>query len=575
MTSPRREVDADFAEYVRARQQQLLHAAYLVCGDAELAEDVTESTFAALLLRWGRLRDDDPDTFTRRVLHRAALTRHVRRHGRGAAAAPSGSDRSRGPRLPPELAGLTRRQRAVAVLRRFEGRSEVETAEALAMSVAAVRRQLPSTTGDELSDAAAPVGELDFVDRARTRARSLRRRTRRTRLVSLVGVAAVVAAVAVVPRGEGGSVTPAPAPIPSPSQDRPESSTVWDRAPFELLGTLAQVGPAPGQVAELPRIDDLTRGQLALPDVLSFGPRTVMRDLSDLGGSSAPVRAVLLRHTSDGLRAVLVRPTLSDPFVLLDTVPLVPNVDEAGNETAPLEVKAIADDRRRVLFVQPGRVVVLDAFTAQATTFAVPDRYLTAGGWAPDGRSVLVWSRTRRWRVTPETGTVRDVHRAALSVHPGAYEVQVQPPDEMRVLGFDGQGSGSSTRTGPAALSGVWGSTFASGERFATGGFLGQEAALAANRRRPAGLFQGVYAAAADDSVTPRLLISPESEGVTLGCCEVLGWVYRDQVLVRWHTTDLLSWNTTTGALLRVATLPGAEERPVPGSPAESVAIAP
>ena len=573
MTSPRREVDADFAEYVRARQQQLLHAAYLVCGDAELAESVTESTFAALLLRWRRLRDDDPDVFTRRVLHRAALT--GRAHGRGRGTSRPGPEGVSGPRLPPELAELTRRQRAVAVLRRYEGRSEDETAEALGMSVAAVRRQLPQTTADALSDAAAPLGEPDFVDRVRTRAQALRRRTRRTRLGSLVGVAAVVAAVVVIPRGEGGSVTPAPTPMPSSSSKRPEPAAVWDPAAFELLGTLAQVGPTPGQLPRLPRIDDLTRGQLALPDVLSFGPRTVMRDLSDLGGSSAPVRAVLLRHTPDGLRAVLVRPTLSDPFVLVDSVPLVRNVDEAGNETPPLEVKAIANDRRRVLFVQPGRVVVLDAYTAEATTFAVPDRYLTAGGWAPDGRSVLAWSQTRRWRVTPESGTVRDVHLTALSVHPGAYEVQVQPTDEMRVLGFDGQGSGASTRTGPTALSGVWGSTFASGERFATGGFLGQAAALAANRRRPEGLFQGVFAASADDSVTPRLLVSPESEGVALGCCEVLGWVYRDQVLVRWHTTELLSWNTTTGALLRVATLPGVEERPVQGGPAESVAIAP
>lgn len=107
------------------------------------------------------------------------------------------------------------------------------------------------------------------------------------------------------------------------------------------------------------------------------------------------------------------------------------------------------------------------------------------------------------------------------------------------------------------------------------GGFLGQAAALAANQRRPDGLFQGVFAAAADDAVTPRLLIAPGSQGASVGCCEVLGWVYRDQVLVRWNTTDLLTWNTTTGALLRVATLPAASDRPVPGSPADAVAIAP
>ncbi|CAN7403755.1 sigma factor-like helix-turn-helix DNA-binding protein [Knoellia sp. LjRoot47] len=584
MTRPRREVDDDFAEYVRARQQQLLHAAYLVCGDRELAERVTESTFAALLLRWPRVGDDDdPDAFTRRVLHRAALTARVPRGGDGHRSGTSAggavravaADRRTGPGLPPELAALTRRERAVAVLRRFEERSEAETAQALALSDSAVRRLLPPVTRDTLADAAAPLGEPDFVERSRRRAQALRRRRRRTRSASAVAVAAVVGAVVLVPRGQGEAAPPQPAPSTRTTRDLVVDSQPWDPTPFGLLGTLAQVGPTPSQLLELPRIDELVRGQLALPDVLSFGPRTVMRDLSDLGGSSAPVRAVLLRHTSDGLRAVLVRPTLSDPFVLVDSVPLVRTVDEAGTEASPLVVKAVAGDRRRVMFVQPGRVVVLDAYTGEARTFPVPDRYLTHGGWAPDGRSVLVWSRTSRWRITPETGTVRDVRRAALSVHPGSYEVRVEPPDEMRVLGFDPQGAGSSTRTGPSALSGVWGATFASGDRFATGGFLGQAAALAANQRRPDGLFQGVFAAAADDAVTPRLLIAPGSQGASVGCCEVLGWVYRDQVLVRWNTTDLLTWNTTTGALLRVATLPAASDRPVPGSPADAVAIAP
>ncbi len=570
-----RGVDDEFAEYVHARQHQLLRAAFLVCGDAALAEEVTESALAALLVRWRRLGDDDPDTVVRRRLYGAALSRRARR-----GALPRG-----GAELPPELAELPARQRAVAVLLRFEERTEADAAEVLGVSVAALRHQLPPISRDELVDAAAPVGEVDFVDRAGRGARDRRRHSRRRWLASVAGIAVVAGAVAVVPRGPGGTAQPPPAPLPTSSQERSvgESDASWDATAFELAGTLAQVGPTPEQLAGLPRIDDLTRGQLALPDVLSFGPRTAMRTLSDVGSSGAPVRAVLLRHTPDGLRAVLVRPTLSDPFVLVDSIPLVANVDEGGNESPPLETKAVADDRRRIVFLQPGQVVVLDAFTGDVRTIPVPDRYLEQGGWV--GGSIIAASETIRWRIDPQTG---DVDRLAQAAYPGRHQVSVEAGRTMRILTFGENGANTGTRGGPDVLSGVWGATFTGpGNRFATGGFLAQEAALVANRRRPDGLFQGVFAAAEGESATPRLLIAPASHGVALGCCEVLGWVYRDQVLVRWNTTDLLAWNTTTGALLKVATLPGthgaqgAQGRsgppvpPVPGSPADSVAIAP
>ena len=563
MTSPRREVDDDFVEYVRARQHQLLRAAFLVCGDERLAEQVTESAFGALLLRWRRVKDDDPDLFVRRALYRAAISRRVPARDRGAGSTDL-----------PELAALTRRQRAVAVLLRHEQRGESEAAEVLGTSVGALRHQLPATSADVLTDAAAPILERDFVDRARDGARDVRRRSRRTWLGWLAGVATLVGAAAFLPGGPGGSVGPAPTTPGTPSQ-QPGVSGAWDPTPFAVLGTRAQVGPSPAQLPGLPPIDDLTRGQLALPELLSFGPDTVMRRLSDVGASSAPVRAVLLRRTTDGFRAVLVRPTLSDPFMLVDTVPLVQTVDEGGNVSSPLGVRAVADDRRRVMFVQPGKVVVLDAFSGEVRTVTVPDRYLTQGGWAPDGESLIVWSETFRWRVTPSTGAVHDVRRSTYSVHPGRFEVQVRPPSLMRVLGFDEHGAGTSSQSGPDVLSGVWGATFSHlGTRYATGGFL-SDGAVAAAGARSDGAFQGILAATADRSVTPRLLISPGGDGSSVGCCEVLGWAYRDRVLVRWDTTELLSWDTATGELLRVATLPGLEAPGPPGSPADSVALAP
>ncbi|GGB69149.1 RNA polymerase subunit sigma-70 [Knoellia flava TL1] len=570
MSGPPREAGDEFADYVRARQEQLLRAAYLVCGDLALADEVTQDAFGALLLRWRRMRDDDPDTFVRREAYRAATVRRVRRREG------SGS----GPDLPPGLAALTRRQRAVAVLLRYEERGEVEAAEVLGLSVASLRRQLPAVTRDDLLDAASPVPDRDYVDRARLGALGRRRHAWRRWAGTVAAGAVLVGAVIALPDGSGRSVAPAPSATPSASGA--SATSRWDGSAFALLGTVAQVGPSEEQVSLLPTVDDLTRGQLALPEVLSFGPRTRMRTLSELGPSSAPVRAVLLRHESDGFRAVLVRPTLEDQFVVVDTLPLVPNVDEAGRASPPLEVTAVAEDRRHVLFLQPGRVVVLDAYSGEVRTHPVADRYLDHGGWTPT--SVIAWSETARWRIDRRTGQVT---RLSQSSHLGPHRVTVEAGDEVRVHTFDVNGSNQATRGGPGVLSGTWGTTLTSPSgRVATGGFLGRDAALAANQRRPERLFQGVLAlpgegtatdegsVEATDGSAPRLLVAPLSEGVSVGCCEVLGWAYNDQVLVRWRTTHLLSWNASTGSLVRVSTLPG-RGGSAPGTAAVSVAIAP
>jgi len=561
VSGPPREVGDEFADYVRARQEQLVRAAYLVCGDVSLADEVTQDAFGALLHRWRRMRDEDPDTFVRRELYRSAMLRRVRRRdGPGA-----------GPDLPPELAALTRRQRAVAVLLRYEERGEVEAAEVLGLSLGALRRQLPSVSRDVLLDAAAPVPDRDYVDRARLGAGVRRRHAWRLWAGTVAAGVGLVGAVVALPDGTRGTIVPGPPATPSASGTSQTSH--WDGSPFPLLGTLTQVGPSEEQLASLPSIDDLTRSQLALPEVLSFGPRTQMRSLSELGASSAPVRAVLLRHEAEGFRAVLVRPTLDDPFVLVDTLPLVANVDEAGRASPPLEVTAVAEDRRHVLFLQPGRVIVLDAYTGELDTHPVADRHLDQGGWTPT--SVIVWSDTARWRIDRRTGLVS---RLSQSAHLGPHRVTVEAGDEVRLHTFDDNGSNRATRGGPNVLSGTWGATLTSPSgRIATGGFLGRDAALAANQRRPERLFQGVLALPGDEGTgggAARLLVAPMSEGVAVGCCEVLGWAYRDEVLVRWRTTDLLSWNSTTGGLVRVSTLPG-RDGSAPGTPAVSVALAP
>jgi RNA polymerase sigma-70 factor (sigma-E family) len=146
----RREVDEEFAQYVRARQHRLLRGAFLVCGDTHLAEELLEGALAKLATRWGRLRAEDPDGYVRRVLYRDAVSswRRARRESLDLPLEPLPADGSGylgggGDRIDLEraLELLTPRQRAVLVLRFFEDRTESDTAEALGLSTRSVRSQ--------------------------------------------------------------------------------------------------------------------------------------------------------------------------------------------------------------------------------------------------------------------------------------------------------------------------------------------------------------------------------------------------------------------------------------------------
>lgn len=143
-------MDAEFAAYVRARQQTLLRAAYLVCGDRALAEDLLQDALVKLAARWDKLRHENPDGFVRTVLYRDAVSSWRKRrrellvdaHGDGRLSALDSSSQV-ADRLDLERAldGLTPRQRAVVVLRFFEDRSVRETADLLGISDGTVKSQ--------------------------------------------------------------------------------------------------------------------------------------------------------------------------------------------------------------------------------------------------------------------------------------------------------------------------------------------------------------------------------------------------------------------------------------------------
>lgn len=160
----RREVDAEFAEYVGAREHDLLRAAFLVCGDPGLAQGLLQRSLTSLALRWEKVRSEDPDTYVRQHLYRDAVAASSRIHrihrdhperpdllddpggtwAEVAGAAASESELARRGDLGRALADLTPKQRAVLVLRYFEGRSEGDTADLLGVSVGAVRNHAHS-----------------------------------------------------------------------------------------------------------------------------------------------------------------------------------------------------------------------------------------------------------------------------------------------------------------------------------------------------------------------------------------------------------------------------------------------
>ncbi len=159
-----KDVEADFVEYVAARQQALLRTAYVLTGHRHTAEDLLQTALAKAYLSWGRLRDPHAaDAYVRRIMvnehaswwRRAWRRREAsigvlpepRRDGRSAAAGFGGpavdETEASGERdamwtlvqtLPP-------RQKAAMVLRFYEDLSEAETARVLGVSVGTVKSQ--------------------------------------------------------------------------------------------------------------------------------------------------------------------------------------------------------------------------------------------------------------------------------------------------------------------------------------------------------------------------------------------------------------------------------------------------
>ena len=135
-----------FREFVEANGPTLLHAARLLTGDPQRAEDLVQAALTKLYLRWGRAHE--PLAYTRRVLVSTHIDSSRRRwwgerstdqlpeQPADDPALVASDDRDELRRL---LGELSPQERAVVVLRYYCDLTEKDTAAALRIPVGTVK----------------------------------------------------------------------------------------------------------------------------------------------------------------------------------------------------------------------------------------------------------------------------------------------------------------------------------------------------------------------------------------------------------------------------------------------------
>jgi RNA polymerase sigma-70 factor (sigma-E family) len=142
---------AAFAEFAQGRSTALFRVAYLMVGDHGLAEDLLQEALTKTYVAWPRLRDPSKaEAYTRKAITTTAISWWRRKAWHGEKPRDdvpelvAGTDHDPTERdwLWQELQALAPRQRAAIVLRYYEDLTEVQTAEALGVSVGTVKSQV-------------------------------------------------------------------------------------------------------------------------------------------------------------------------------------------------------------------------------------------------------------------------------------------------------------------------------------------------------------------------------------------------------------------------------------------------
>jgi len=144
--------EEEFAEYFAARRDAVRRTAYMLCGDWHRADDLAQTAFVALHRRWKKIRDRAAtDAYVRTTLVRASIdeSRRPWRREWQTETLPEPSDDTPGlddlvatrEDLLAALKEVPPKQRAVLVMRFFEGLDVTGAAKALGCSEGNVKSQ--------------------------------------------------------------------------------------------------------------------------------------------------------------------------------------------------------------------------------------------------------------------------------------------------------------------------------------------------------------------------------------------------------------------------------------------------
>jgi RNA polymerase sigma-70 factor (sigma-E family) len=167
-----------FAEFVAQTSPALLRRAWVLTGDAALAEDLLQTALASAWRRWSRvLSYDSPEAYVRRVLYTTYLSWWRRRWRREApladppdraAAGDHAGEIAEQDAVRRALARLSRQQRAIVALRYVEDLSVAETAAILSCSQNTVKVQASRALAKLRTDPQLRIDHLTEVQRARS-----------------------------------------------------------------------------------------------------------------------------------------------------------------------------------------------------------------------------------------------------------------------------------------------------------------------------------------------------------------------------------------------------------------------
>lgn len=533
-----REIDADFAAYVRARELRLLRAAHLVCGDVVRAERLVLRAFTSLALHWDHVRARTPDAYVRPRVLRAALTAAEADDRAGGASAA----------VPFRLRRLTPRQRAVLVLHWYDGRSVDDSADILGISAEQVRDLADAgraglASGEEqppsdaevtalLEATSAPVREVDLAERAWHDALLHRSTTRRRALTAVAAAAFVLGGAALAGREPTVTGVAVPSPVsltPVPRAEQAAWLTTADGLRYVVAPPAGTESTLPALSAGLPEVIDPERNHRRVstltPGVLgAFGDAVYLRE-------GPPGRWVPVVVWGDGEQ------------VTVDTIVLTAVRTAAGVSRPPLGIWAFSGDKTLIAFAQPGKVVVFDVGSRTVRTTAIPSQTLEWASWR--GNHLLAGSAEGTW--SPGLSPL----------WPGAEPPRRPGAREYRVVGgrtvLDDHPPNPADRPTPVGWPRLrpFGETVSDADQYASAFRLGPDDARDIQAVRPRHVIVATNALGRD-----RMLVFGEDQPRATDCCSVLGWTVRGELVylsVAPTETWIMAWNVETGVVHRVS----------------------